>query len=567
MNPTPPEVSPPRSGTLALALAVALSAVPLVVLGRIALLGHDALLHVFIARLDDWGKLFTEIPRTAHPPVFFLALRASVALFGTSPIVYRLVGIAATLGSSWLVGRIVQKTASDRWLPAVAALAFGTSLSATSIGLDVRAYALATLFMLWACLALLTLVEQAFGAPRHRARAVFALTASLALLTHYGTAIFLAGCFVAAAVPAALDREYRRRLLTEGRRHWRANLLALGTPAVVFATVYAAYLVSWKNRLSRHLPGFLFEAGREGALEFVWRNTRALFALLVPPLEYRSIESTLKYHRPELPGALVAVLAVAALAAIAWLGFRPARAGGAGAPTRRVPAIVLITMTALIIALAFLGRYPYGGRLRHQFFLFPFALIVLVLLIDAVARRSGRRLAGLVVGLFALGSVLNAANWLRSYQVPPFDPFQVRTDRFYEQFPAPEAIFVDQFSLIQLFRRHHDRPWRFERRVRGRGPVDVWRVGEAGGGEFYVCLDSHWQLDLSSRLTYLRLAQCLDGTGGRRVVVFHEQHQDIPVRRPIPQTGEIAGQAAAVNLVAERVVAGRAGVWAAFRRR
>ena len=70
-----------------------------------------------------------------------------------------------------------------------------------AVGLDVRAYALAALFMLWAALALVDLGAGGFAEPGWRPRAAFALAASLALVTHYGTALFLAGCCVAAVVP------------------------------------------------------------------------------------------------------------------------------------------------------------------------------------------------------------------------------------------------------------------------------------------------------------------------------------------------------------------------------
>jgi len=562
----PPESSARSPRYVYLALAVALSAVPLIVLSLTERLGYDAFWHVFIARQADWRSLWDEIRWTAHPPVFFLCLKAAIAALGTSPLAYRLIPILGTVGSTWLVGRIVQRTAGQPWLPAAAAFAFGSSLTAVSVGLDVRAYSLGTFFVLWACLSFLELVEHGFSAPRHRARVIFALMTSLALLTHYGTALFLLSCFPAAVAPAVFDREYRHRL-REARRHWMANLLTFGIPTAVLAAAYAIHIVSWSTRPFNHLTSFLFDADREGALEFVWRNSRALIELFVPALDYQPFNSTLDATAPGLPNAVAGTLAVASLAAVAWLGFRPLGKGGVDGLARRIPAVLLAAMTALVIVLALLGRYPYGGQLRHQFFLFPFAVIVLSLLIDEVARRSNRRIAGLVVCLFGLAGLLNAAHWLTHHRITGGD--WVRIDPFDEPLPLPEAIYVDQANLIHLFRLHHDWQWRFMRRLRGRAPVDLWRVGKAGARGFYVCRDRReWQLDFSDRDTYFRLRRCLDATGGTRLAVFRWQQKGTSAEWPVAPTEELAGRAAAAaGLVPDDVLVRRGEVYAAFARR
>lgn len=566
----PPPESPPRPPRrLHLALAVGLSAIPLLVLGGIELPDYDAFWHVFIARQDHWRNLVAEIRGTAHPPVFFLALRAVVGVLGASPFVYRLVSIAATIGSSWLVGRIVQRATGRPWLPAVAAFTFGSSLSAVSIGLEVRAYALSTLFMLWACAALLALAERAFSAPEHRSRVVFAVMTSLALLTHYGTAFFLLGGVAAVAAAAATDRAYRRRLLAAGRRHWRANLLALATPAAVLAITYAVHIESWAARPITHLFPFLFDPRREGVFEFVGRSTRALCGLFLPALRYQPFLSTREVVATAPPNAAATILVVAALAAIAWLGFRRPADDDGDAIARRILALLLAAMTALVVVAALLGRYPYGGLLRHQFVLFPFAVIFLVLVLDAVAAKFNRRIAGLGVGLFALAALLNAAHWLAHYRLPGGDPHRIRMDRFDQLFPAPEAIYVDQYNLVHLFRHHHDGQWRFARRLRGYGAVDLWRVRQAGAREFFVCRDRRqWLLDLASQATYRRLRQCLDATGARRVTVLRFQQRGRSASWPAAQTAEIARRGAApAGLTLEKRVVWRDNFYAEFARR
>jgi hypothetical protein len=330
------------------------------------------------------------------------------------------------------------------------------------------------------------------------------------------------------------------------------------------------------------VPAFLFDPGREGPTAFVWRNTRALFDLFVPALDHRPFASTLIAPGPRLSGVAVAVLVIAALAAVAWQAFRPAGRDRPGSATRRVPALLLLAMTCLLIALALLGRYPYGGFLRHQFVLLPFAVVVLALLVDEAAgatqRRLGRRAGALAVGLFALASLLNAANWIGQFRITRTALMQDQIDRFRAAFPAPEAIYVDHFNLVNLFMHHHDRRWRFVHRSPGGAPIDVLRVGGAGSrrasGEpsrgFSVCRDRfQWQLDLSHRGTYRRIRRCLAETGAARVAVFRPQQWGKSPRWPLAQTAELAARLAeSTGMVLEALeVGGEGDVYAAFRLR
>jgi len=573
----PPE---PRRGRLlhrlSLAAAVAASALPMLALSPFERLGYDAYWHVFIGGQEQWRVLWEEVHRNAHPPLFYLALKAAIEAFGASPIVYRLVPMLATVGSAWLVGRIVERITRRPWLPAVAAFAFGASLSAVTIGLDVRSYSLAAMFMLAACLAFLGLADHGFAAPDHPARATFAVAAALALSTHYVAALFLLGCLVAALAPAAVDRQYRQRLFAAGRRRWAANLATFAPPFAVLAAEYLVHIGSW-GRL-HHVPAFLFDAGREGPLAFVWRNTRALFDLFAPALDHRPYASTLVFPGQRLSGAAVAVLAGAALAAVLWLGLRPAGRERAASPARRVPPLLLLAMTGLLIALALLGKYPYGGYLRHQFVLFPFAVIVTALVADegalVAARRFGRSLGALAVGLFALAVGLNTASWIAQFQVVRTPMMQEQVDRFREVFPAAEVIYVDQFNLVNLFMHHDELRWRFVRRIPGGAPVDLWRVGGDGTGGvsvgFDLCRDqAQWQLDLSQRPTYRRIRRCLDATGAERVTVFRPQQRGKPIRWRLARTEKLARRLAeSTGMVLETLEVGEEGdVYAAFARR
>lgn len=551
------------SRTLPLLFAVALSAVPFLVLAGPEVISYDGWWHVFIARQGDWGNLWDEIHRNAHPPLFYLLLKATIATLGPGAWSYRLISIAATLGSAWLVGRIVDRTSGRIGLAAVAAFAFGGALSTVSVGLDVRAYALCTFFVLGALLALLRLAESSFSAPDPRDRVLFALLAGLALATHYVAAFFLLGCWAAVAILTLLGREYRRRVLGQARRHWLANLLTFGAPLAVLAIEYAVH-VSERGRL-HHVPAFLFDPRREGASSFLWRNTRALIELFVPPLDYPRFASTTFVTAPAMPDAVVVILVFLALAGIGWLGCRPLREAGGREVAGRIPALVLAAMTAAIVVAALLGRYPYGGLLRHQYLLFPFLVIVLAQGVGTFARRAGRRVGGVAVGLLAVAALLNATNWAVHFRIVPRYAMQDEVVRFYESFPSPGVVYVEQFNLIHLFAHHHEERWRFVERLEEDVPVDVWRVGD-GTRELSVCRDrGPFHLDLTSRCTYLRMRRCLEATGRERLAVLRTQHHSKIPDWPVEQTEELATRAAGLaGLVAERVVVDGESVYAAF---
>lgn len=553
---------------LPLLLAVALSAVPLIALAPVEGISYDGFWHVFIARQDDWGNLWDEIDRNAHPPLFYLLLKGVIAIFGPGPVTYRLIPVAASLGSTWLVGRIVRrilgKGGGRPWLAAGAALAFGTSLSAVSIGLDVRAYALCIFFMLWACRALVDLAAGGFAATEQRDRVLFAVMTTLALLTHYVAALFLLACCAAVGILASIGGEYRRRLLAPGRR--LANLATFGVPLAILAVEYRVHF-GQRGHL-HHVAAFLFDPGRETVTAFLWRTTRALVELFVPALDYPRGASAAFATRPEFPAAAVAILVVVTVAAVGWLGFRPLREAEGRAVAGRIPPLLLAAMSALVVAAALLGRYPYGGWLRHQFFLFPFLLIVLAQALGAVATRFGRLIGGLAVALLPLAALLNAANWASHFRTTAPYTMQNEVEFFDELFPSPEVVYVEQFNIINLFSRHHRQRWRFVGRVSEDGPIDLWRVGEEGR-EFYVCRDRQhrFHLDLSRDDTYLRMRHCLEATGADRVTVLRTQLRGTTPDFEIGRSEELAARGADLaGLVLEKVVVRGNHVYAAFSR-
>jgi hypothetical protein len=553
-----------RAEKMSLLLASGLSAVPLLALYRTELIGYDAFWHVFVARQAVWSNFWQEVGLTAHPPLFYLCLKAAIALFGSNALAYRVVSILATLGSAWLVGRIVQGITSRPWLPPLAACVFGLALTTVSVGLDVRAYALGAFFLLWASLAYVDLVDQAFSGPVQSARIQFGLMTTLALITHYEAAFFLVATLAVPVVLAIANRDYRQRLVGGMRTSRMANTVMFGIPVVVLTSGYFFQMRFW-DQYTAHLPSFLFTGGSESAAAFVLRNTKALFELFLPAPTYAQFASTLVVSGPRLTTTTFGALLAFIMAAVAWLMFRLLMKRGTRSIVSSVPLVLLLVMLVLVISAALLRAYPYGGELRHQFFLFPFVVIVLTLWIDQLCLwAADRRLGGVVVGLFALGVILNTAIWTAHFRTTHGYLFQPQMDTFRRLFPSPEAVYVDGFNTINLFTHHHDWQWKFVRRIQNENQ-DVWRVTKGTRG-FYVCRDRpQFLLDLSDDVTYRHLATCLTATGTEQVVVFRPQLEGVRAAWPVERTATIAAENRA-GLVPESMTVVGSDVYAAFRR-
>src|SRR5262249_51320460 len=113
--------------------------------------------------------------------------------------------------------------------------------------------------------------------PRHRDYVVYFLSASLAVLCHYSTIVFLGACAVLAAA---------RPILAPGRRWQRPWILAstLGAPLALFGYLYVTharrlpplgylYDFYWRQTPGETLPGFLLRNAQ---------NFWNLFALVEP---------------------------------------------------------------------------------------------------------------------------------------------------------------------------------------------------------------------------------------------------------------------------------------------
>jgi len=493
-----------------LAAVLVATAGVLVFLGRRQPIGYDSNWHIFIARQDRWSNFWREVRDNAHPPLFYLGVRAASAVLGPAMLSYRFISIVGTVASTALVSSIVWRTTTNRALAVVSAAAFGFAYGSIMVGLEIRAYALCAAFTLLAFLFYLDWLRTPPYRPRTRACVGFALAATAATLTHYSTFFFLAAVLVTPLALAGVSRRWRRRLLaTIASSPW-ATVVMFAVPLAVAAAAYVIHVALWGGGRLNHVPDFMFNPATERPGRFLVRNTINLAAILAPGGSefvsglYNGVQA-----------AAVAVLGVTVAAGLLQLG--RARAPRLAA----VPVLVVTIMVVLNSIGGLTRRYPYGGVARHEFFIVPFAVISLFSLIEVVRRGAPRRLRGrrAWAAAVAAGVAVSVASWTATFEVQPEALFQSTMTHFRTLVPSPRAVLLDQFSFIVFFAHYHDWRWRAGDEWPDESVRQGWLVTK-GGTTIAVCRNMQWSLDMTNTITYDAIVECGQRMHVDRVAIF-----------------------------------------------
>jgi hypothetical protein len=295
-------------------------------------------------------------------------------------------------------------------------------------------------------------------------------------------------------------------------------------PIVVAMAIYRVHVRMWKApAMLGHVGSFMYDAGHEGVWSFISRNTRSLVLLALPPLE---------------PSGQVVVAVGAALLIGAALLL--ARRGSRGR-LAIVPVLFLGVMLLLNLVAGIKARYPYGGQMRQEFFLFPFAIIALFTGIDAARRLLPRPWSarGPWVGATALGVAASCGLWMSSFQVDPQPPLKPQMDRFHAAFGQPAAVLVDQYNFIMFFAHYLDWDWHLEWQDPLRSLWQVWSLSR-NDQQLRVCRSRDWLLDFSTVGAYSDVADCLSRAGP--VTVFRPQQPEFHAAWDTTQTAALANE-------------------------
>lgn len=501
------------------------AAVPRLYLGVTQYIEYDGYWHVFIASQDDWHQFYLEYASNFHPPLFYLLLKVAM-LFGHNRLVYRAISLLTGVGAVLVMGKIAGWISFDRYIPALTAVAYGFSLPSIIISCEVRSYMLSVLFILLSFWCFLDMLSDPVGGPV-KSRILFALFAALAGYSHYGAFLYIGAC---AAVAALVDLFWPRRHL------WRR----LGQDAATFAAIAAALAYVYVTHgqphagIAEHLRAYYLPTSQESLWTFLIVNTQHVLNSFSPfPIPFGApffcVSGVL---------LLVGVYLVYSIRGLSEMEDRRAA----------VTILVGVCLLLLIVLGGILGKYPYGGELRQQFFLFPFAILAGSVAIDRIIRSAGARLARY---LFFCAVVVNIGSWSFAFAEypktrPELGTIQMRS--FRRDFPSPPAVYVDQFNLINFFIHYHDWHWSFVSNCRAVPSVSMYRVTK-GTQAILVLRDlPRWTLDLREPALYAEMAKCIKEQNLPSLTIFYTRHEPtaIPVQQE-PELGERILAVAAAN--------------------
>lgn len=407
---------------------------------------YDGWWHVFIAQQDDWSNFLWEVRANAHPPLYLLLLKA-VMVFSRSRLAYRMVSLLAGLLAGVVLARAAGSQSRHWAVPGLVALAFSLSWNAIVVSCEVRSYMLCALFLAIAAGPFFALCRPHVGsAPRHSL--LFCVATSLALLSHYSAALFLAAAGAVLLGRLAVTRGIRRRAAVVLRRAPVRVLLPVLLPAATAAALFVLHARTYARPLN-HLPEFYaVSSGAGGPLRFLLRNTAYEVALFMP----------VSIPTATVPARLAACLA--ALAVVVGVLALPRRRDGS-AP-HRVAGALFLALVAVGMVSGVTGVYPWGGAQRHQFHLLPFILLFFAAGLDVALERVKRPLARAAI-LVTVATGL-AGSFVAGWRSFPWIPEELASEQvavLRASFPDATAVYVDQYSLIFLVAAYHDWTWEY----------------------------------------------------------------------------------------------------------
>jgi hypothetical protein len=325
---------------------------------------------------ERFSLFWSEVFATAHPPLYFLILRA-MGWLGTDLAWLRSLALASGCGAVWvfiLIGRDIAGSSATGWLTGLAAgLLLAVSPAAIALSQVIRPYMLLVLLLALTLHFLLRYRER----PSQRMLVLYALCASLAVLLHY-SAVLALGVLVMLVAADGITRRI-------ARQEWRRLVAIQAIPLAIFGGLYLLQIRRLMNSdvaelsVETWLSGYLIDTPVDA-----WLGLVGLHAALV--------------------GTTASVSAAfVTLIAIGW-----AARGG-----KRELIVGIGGALLIATACAALRLYPFGAG-RHSAWLLPFVTPGLAWVAGSLAAhgtRAGARglvVVGAVVAGLLLGSPLGA---------------------------------------------------------------------------------------------------------------------------------------------------------------
>ena len=490
---------------------VLLAAIPRLYLAATQYVEYDGYWHVFVAQQDRWRNFVWDYKHLDHPPLYMFVLRWTLWL-GKSHLAYRAIPLLAGLASVVALGKVAAKMTHSKLTPPLVALALALALPAIVISCEVRAYMLASFLMLIAYTFFLDAIDREEPAGSLRPRVFFAVSAVLACLTEYCAVFFVCALFGIGVVLPLLRR--REPLL----KAWAREAATFGAVFAVVALPYVKQL-SGSAITKGHLLAYYYDpSGQDSRSEFLFRGLRNTFDLFSP------------WAAPSRSAFLVIACGLLlAVSGTLWLVRRIGEPKNAAAAAT-IAATVILLIELMVASMVRL--YPFGGLMRQQYFLLPFLLLCAFLLPDRLAAAIPRPAAYALAAVLALAI---AAVGYSKFEAFPKVTETLMTDqmaRFNNRFPAPEAVYVDQYNVIAFFVHHDTWKWKFIGRLTSVPNVDIYRVSR-GTEQMLVFRDKgRWLADPLDPTFYDNLSECLRSKGLGSITLLRLAQDESPWAAP-----------------------------------
>ena len=510
-------------------------------IGSIEFMEFDEWQQVFMAGVPRWKDLAYELNAEAHPPAFYVFLKALMML-GHSKLLYRCIALVPGTGSIVLVGIIARKLLRSSAMALLCAGALALSTAAITISIEVRQYQLAVFFLLVAFDAFLEIWADA--APRRRRPyVIYAVSSMLAVLCHYSAIVFIGACAMLAAARQVFDSSRRHE------RDWRLAA-SLGSPLALFGYLYVTH--AGKRGILGYLYAFYWgQTAGETLAGFLSRNFQNFWNLF----------ALVDFPEPRDRGVVLAVAALLVVSSIVIVLLTRRRGDHSS-----VAILVASLMVCELVGLSVARAYPFGGFLRHQYVVGPFLILAAFAVLNRLALLLGRRARmGLMIvtGALLIGHLID--RWPRLIVWPNHVVYTEEYDHYRAAFPDAPAVYVDHFGVIGYFINTDDRRRRFVRRIDDVFAIDEYHIdGPSGGVELFYD-KTRYTFNMRYLSLYRSIARCLRQSGVKQLTVFFFTPGDLPLK-DAPETLEriIRETAAAEGLTAPKVVVGRTTVFAGF---
>lgn len=475
-----------------LLLICALAAVPSLYLAFNQFMEYDGFWHVFIGQQDHWQNFWFDYLENDHPPLMYLMLKLVIHLGRSIPI-YRSVPMISSLASIYLVGKISQKISVSKFTPFLTALAFASSIGTIELSVSVRAYMLSIVFVLLAFYYFLDMMPGAAVERPARARILFAVSLMLAVSSHYMTFFYVAACGLILAGSALLFW----RLLPF--RTWIAQCLAFVPAIGAMGYFYFTHIRLHPIAGADYLLSYLY-SGNESKPAFVIRNLQSVFNFLAPfPIAGR--------------GNFLIVAGAIAVAGIGLLLLVRSRAV--------LPLVMQLVLLSELACAGLYNKYPFGGLLRQQYILFPFAVLSAGVCMDRLFTFINLRWlnGGLTVAASAALIVFGVYRW-ENFPRMSNQLLTAEMNRFETAIPDAKAVYLDQFNLIGFFIHQHQWKWVFERRLAMATDVDEYAL-ERDNRPLTVLRDrTRWNFDFTDPALFHDIAQSMRVAKLGKLAVF-----------------------------------------------